>query len=261
MTAADGIRQAAVVASALVAVAGSAVGSGAFGGVPIDEASGGALAADATVLAPAGPAFAIWSVIYAGLVAYAVWQALPARREDARQRRIGWLAAASLVLNAAWILSVQFDLLGLSVPVIAALLAVLLRIFVLIASSRPRGVVEAVLVDGTFGLYLGWVAIATVANVTALLVALGVGSSELNVPVGIAVLLLAAAAGVVLAVRGRGRLTPALALCWGVGWIAAGRLAGQPDSLPVGVTAIVVALVVLAVTIALRLRHPGHPAA
>ncbi|WP_207457102.1 TspO/MBR family protein [Herbiconiux sp. SYSU D00978] len=261
MTAADGIRQAAVVASALVAVAGSAVGSGAFGGVPIDEASGGALAADATVLAPAGPAFAIWSVIYAGLVAYAVWQALPGRREDARQRRIGWLAAASLVLNAAWILSVQFDLLALSVPVIAALLAVLLRIFVLLASTRPRGVVEAVLVDGAFGLYLGWVAIATVANVTALLVALGVGSPELNAPVGIAVLLLAAAAGVVLAVRGRGRLTPALALCWGVGWIAAGRLAGQPESLPVGVTAIVVALVVLAVTIALRVRHPGHPAA
>ena len=33
------------------------------------------------------------------------------------------------------------------------------------------GVPERVVVDGTFGLYLGWVAVATCANVTAALVA------------------------------------------------------------------------------------------
>ncbi|MET0842976.1 MAG: tryptophan-rich sensory protein, partial [Mycetocola sp.] len=62
----DRLRQVVVLVSALLAIAGSFVGSGAAGGTPIAEASGGALSADATPVAPAGPAFAIWTVIYLG---------------------------------------------------------------------------------------------------------------------------------------------------------------------------------------------------
>src|ERR1700712_5282102 len=110
-------RQLTVLVSAIIAIVGAFIGSGAAGGTPIQDAAGGALAADATPIAPGGPAFAIWSVIYAGLIAYAVWQLLPAQRRDPRQRTLGYPIAASLILNAAWILSVQFGLLGLSVPV------------------------------------------------------------------------------------------------------------------------------------------------
>ncbi len=60
----DGWRQVAIIVSAVVMLAASAVGSGAFGGTPIEEAADGALATDATPVAPAVPAFAIWSVIW-----------------------------------------------------------------------------------------------------------------------------------------------------------------------------------------------------
>src|SRR5690554_5378873 len=106
----DTVRQIVVLLSALIAVVGAFVGSGAAGGTPIQDAAGGALSADATPIAPAGPAFAIWSVIYLGLIAYAVWQLLPRNKRDPRQRLLGYPIAASLILNAAWILSVQFDL-------------------------------------------------------------------------------------------------------------------------------------------------------
>jgi hypothetical protein len=119
------VRRLAVAVGAAVAVATSLVGSGALGGTPVAEAAGGALSADATLVAPAGPAFSIWSVIYAGLVAFAVFQALPSRRGDPRQRRVGWLVLASLLLNAGWILCVQAGLVAATVPVIVALLAVL----------------------------------------------------------------------------------------------------------------------------------------
>jgi hypothetical protein len=96
----DRLRQIVVLLSAVFAVIGSFIGSGAAGGNAIQTASGGALAADATPIAPGGPAFAIWTPIYAGLVLYAIWQFLPRQTSDPRQRRLGYAIAASLVLNA-----------------------------------------------------------------------------------------------------------------------------------------------------------------
>jgi hypothetical protein len=250
-------RQLTVLLSAILALIGSFVGSGAAGGTPIQDASGGALAADATPIAPGGPAFAIWTPIYAGLVLYAIWQFLPRQKTDPRQRRLGYAIAASLLLNAAWILSVQFDLLWLSVPVIVLLLAVLVWIFLIILDTRPASVVETVLVDGTLGLYLGWVCVATAANIAAVLVAAGFLGFGLPADLwGVVVTAVAGAVGVVLAIVGRGRLTPTLALCWGLAWVAVARLTGDLLSTPTAVTAIVAVIAVLTVTVVLRVRAP-----
>ncbi|MET0956053.1 MAG: tryptophan-rich sensory protein [Cryobacterium sp.] len=251
----DLLRQSTVLVSAVLALAGSFVGSGAAGGTPIQDASGGALAADATPIAPGGPAFAIWTPIYAGLVLYAIWQFLPRQKTDPRQRRLGYGVAASLLLNAAWILSVQFDLLWLSVPVIVLLLAVLVWLFLTTLDTRPRGLVETVLVDGTLGLYLGWVCVATAANITAVLVAAGFTGFGLSADVwAVVVIAVAGAIGVVLAVIGRGRLAPAVALCWGLAWVAVARLTGDLLSTPTAITAILAVVVVVAATLVCRLR-------
>ena len=65
----DSLRESFVTVSAVLAIVGSFMGSGAAGGMQIENASGGALSADATPIAPGGPAFSIWTVIYLGLVA------------------------------------------------------------------------------------------------------------------------------------------------------------------------------------------------
>jgi hypothetical protein len=251
----DRLRQIVVLLSAVFAVIGSFIGSGAAGGNAIQTASGGALAADATPIAPGGPAFAIWTPIYAGLVLYAIWQFLPRQTSDPRQRRLGYAIAASLVLNAAWILSVQFDLLWASVPVIVLLLAVLVWTFLSILDTKPRNLVETVLVDGTMGLYLGWVCVATAANIAAVLTDAGFTGFGLSADLwGVLVIAVAGIVGVVLAVVGRGRLTPTLALCWGLSWVAIARLTGDLISTPTAVTAIVATVAVVAVTVAYRVR-------
>jgi hypothetical protein len=251
----DVVRQITVAASAVIAVIGSFVGSGAAGGTPIQEASGGALSATATPIAPDVPAFSIWSVIYLGLLAYAVWQLLPKQSGAERHRRLGYWIAASLLLNAAWILSVQFDQLWLSLPVIVALLAVLARTFVLCLRNPPSGTIDAIITDGTVGLYLGWVSIATAANATALLVASGFTGFGISADVwAVIVLAVAGAVGVLVAVKGRGRIAPALSLSWGLVWVAVGRLGGELVSVPAGVAALVAAVVVLAVTAIMRVR-------
>ena len=258
----DIVRQITVAASAVFALIGAFVGSGAAGGTPIQNAAGGALAADATLIAPATPAFSVWSVIYLGLIVYAVWQLLPGQSSAERHRRLGYWIAASLVLNAFWILSIQFDLLPLSVPIIVVLLAVLVQAFLQAIAYPPTSVADGIITDATIGLYLGWVCVATAANVTALLVASGFTGWGLAPELwSVVVVAVAAAVGVVLAVVSRGRISPALTLAWGLTWVAVGRLAGEPGSLVTGIAASVAVAIVLIVTIVIRLtRRKALPA-
>ncbi len=252
----DIARQVTVAASAVFAMIGAFVGSGAAGGTPIQNAAGGALAADATLIAPATPAFSVWSVIYLGLIVYAVWQLLPNQSSAERHRRLGYWIAASLVLNALWILSIQFDLLPLSVPIIAVLLAVLVQAFLQAVAYPPASAADSIITDATIGLYLGWVCVATAANVTALLVASGFTGWGLAPEIwSVAVVVVAGVVGILLAVAGHGRISPALTLAWGLSWVAVGRLVGEPTSTVTGVVAVVIAVVVLAVTVAVRITQ------
>ena len=255
-TTTDRVRQAVVLVGAVAAVVAAAWGSGAFGGPSQPEVGDGALAPDATLLAPGRPAFTIWSVIYAGLVVWAVRQALPGRATDARERATGWLLLASMLGNAAWLAVVQTGLLGLSVPVIIGLLAVLVALMLTLLRLPAASTTDTVVMDGTAGLYLGWVCVATVANVAAVLADAGVRDLGLGAePWAVIILTVTAAIGVALAVRTRGRLAIAAALAWGLAWIAVARSTGEPVSTPTAVAAGAAAAVVVGATVVIRLRR------
>ncbi len=245
----DRRRQVGVTVAEVLCILGTLVGVGALGGTPVQEAAGGALAADATLVAPAGPAFAIWTPIYVGLAAYTVWQWLPEQATDRRHRAVGWPAAASMLLNALWLLTVQAGWLWVSVVVIAALAATLGVLVLRLQANPSYGIPESVITDGTFGLYLGWVAVATCANVTAALVGSGADLGDVgDALAGVAVVAVAGALGWVLADRLGGRWAVATAMAWGLGWIGWGRLAAEPTSVLVGLAALVAVVVVLAAT-------------
>jgi hypothetical protein len=251
---ADTVRQVVVLVTSVLAIVAAFIGSGAFVGTPIQEAAGGWLDADSTLIAPGQRAFSIWSVIYTGMLAYAIWQLLPAQRTDARHRRIGYAVAASLVLNALWIGVVQLDLLGLSLPVIVVLLAVLAWLFVQLRRMPPKNLVDTIVTDGSIGLYLGWVVVATAANATAVLAAADFSGWGLSDETWAVIVIAAAAAvGVGLAVWGRGRIAPMLSLCWGLSWVAVARLTDEPESTTTGIAAIVAAAVVVVVTLGMRI--------
>jgi hypothetical protein len=251
--AADTARQVVVLLSAAVGTVVAFLGSGAVAGTPVNEVADGALSTSSTLVAPAGSAFSIWSVIYVGLLAYALWQLAPSRRADPRQRAVGWWVAASLVLNALWILVVQAEWLVASVVVIAVLLVVLVVIFVRLGRVRASSLVEGVLLDGTTGLYLGWVCIATVANIAAALVYEGADPlGDAATAWSVIVLVVAGAVGVLLALTGGGRLAPCLALAWGLAWVAVART-DEPESTVVAVTAAGAAAVTLVSAVLVRL--------
>lgn len=253
----DRVRQLAVTASEIACVLGTLVGMGVIG-ERVQESSGGALSATATLIAPAGPAFSIWTLIYIGLAAYTVWQWSPRAAVSPRNRSVGWLAAASMLLNATWLLVTQGGWLWASVAVIVALVAVLGLLVQRLTSLAPAGRIETLVLDCTFGLYLGWVAVATCANITATLVAQGVRlAAPWTEVAAVIVLLVAGAVGVLLARAFGGRLAVAGAMAWGLAWIAVGRLATEPRSTATAVAALVAAALVLGAAATARRARSG----
>ena len=176
--------------------------------------------------------------IYLGLAGYTIWQWLPSATADPRARATGGLFAVSMVLNAMWLLVTQQGWLWASVAVIVALLATLVRAGAAAALRCPPAprVVQRLVLDATAGLYLGWVAVATCANVAATLVADGVEPGPASRPVGRG----ARPGG---GRGGRSALGPGAErprrccnwpsrqrMAWGLGWIAVGRLTDAPTS-------------------------------
>jgi benzodiazapine receptor len=119
---------------------------------------------------PAGYVFAIWGVIYIGWIAFVIYQALPAQKESPRLRRLGYLFALSGLFNAAWLFCWHFNQFSLSVVVMLVLLGLLIASYLRLDVARTKvGNAEKWCVDVPFSVYLGWITVATVANITDLL--------------------------------------------------------------------------------------------
>jgi len=114
---------------------------------------------------PAGFTFSIWGVIYLLLAACCVVQFTDGNRGV--MSVIGWTFAITSVLNALWIVFWHYQEVPMSVVIMIALLVTLIYINIRI-KDIPFGLVKA-----SFGVYLGWICIATIANVTTLLVHYG----------------------------------------------------------------------------------------
>lgn len=255
VTPTDRARQLVVTLSEIACVVGTLYGVGILG-TPVEESSGGSLSADATLLAPASSAFSIWSVIYAGLAAFTVWQWMPRQAANPRLRVAGWLAAASMLLNASWLLVTQQGWIWASLVVILLLLLVLVLLMLRLGRHPRGGLVERIVVDGTFGLYLGWVSIATWANLAAALSTQDVVDPNPGVAEALAVggVVAACALSVLLLVVLRGRLALVAAMAWGLGWIAAARLWSEPHSPVTAAAAALAVAALLGTTAAVRAR-------
>lgn len=119
---------------------------------------------------PAGYVFSIWGLIYLGLVAFTVFQALPSQRTNPRLRAVGWLVVLTNVANSAWIFLWHYEQFPLTLVAMFTLLASLIAIYLRLGIGRTRGSkVENWTARLPFSIYLGWITVATVANVTSVL--------------------------------------------------------------------------------------------
>ncbi|MBS0010650.1 MAG: tryptophan-rich sensory protein [Bacteroidales bacterium] len=114
---------------------------------------------------PAGITFSVWGVIYILLAIFCILQFTAQGRETAISA--GWIFALSCVFNAAWIVAWHYEKLPLSLLLMIGLLISLIYLNLHI-KDLSLGWLKA-----AFGIYLGWICIASIANVTAVLVNTG----------------------------------------------------------------------------------------
>ncbi len=131
-----------------------------------------------SLFTPAGYAFSIWLVIYLLLGLHVVYQLGWIRdrqvgdHDSALLNRVGLLFSISSLANTAWVFAWHYDAIALS----AVLIVVILVCLILIAGTlrgRPLSVRGKWLIALPFSVYFGWTTVATVANITVLLVSLG----------------------------------------------------------------------------------------
>lgn len=143
---------------------------------------------------------------------------------------------------AGWVL--------VSVLVIAGIAVSLGVILDRTAGLPDEGWGPRIFVSVTFGLYLGWICVATCANVAVWLVAAGVPTQGRGATVAtVAVLLVVVGLAAFLLTRTTDhtlRAAFAAALVWGISWIAAGRLTGELRHEVVGYSAVAAAVIICA---------------
>jgi hypothetical protein len=116
---------------------------------------------------PANYVFSIWGIIYIGLIAFTIFQALPSQRENPRLKTVGWLYVLSCVMNSVWLWLFHFDQFWISTVAMVVLLASLVAIYVQLRRGNPQiSQVERWITRLPFSLYLGWISVATIANFT-----------------------------------------------------------------------------------------------
>ena len=199
------------------------------------------------VITPAGYVFAIWGVIYLGLAAYAVWQSLPAQTSNRRARAIAVPVAIGNLANLAWILLWHHLWIGGSLVAMLVLLVTLMVVYLRLRPQPGTGLAvgevtpaERVLARGTFSVYLGWITVATVANVTITLWDAGAQQRFLGLPPqawGVVALLVATALGARMLLRYRDLAYAAVLV-----WAFVGIVVAQSSSVFVAATAVVGAL-------------------
>lgn len=122
-----------------------------------------------TTFTPAGYAFAIWSVIYIGLLAFTIYQALPSQKDRFNKVR-DWVIISNLA-NALWLPLFHYEQFGLSILVILTLLFSLQRINLSLDNQQDDATTTWLVARIPFGIYFGWVSVATIANISVALTA------------------------------------------------------------------------------------------
>jgi benzodiazapine receptor len=206
---------------------------------------------------PAGYVFAIWGVIYLGLLAFVIYQLLPAQRENRRLERIGGWFALGCLANAAWIFFWHYGIFPVTLILMLALLLSLLAIYLRLGIGRTQvSRTERWLVDVPFSIYLGWITVATVANVTDVLYHLGWNGAPLSPQVWAVIMLAVATVLAVAMSLTRRDVAYVLVIVWAFVGIAVKQAATPLVSWAAWILA-VAALLALGLGVLRRASVPG----
>lgn len=142
---------------------------------------------------PAGYVFSIWGIIYIALIAFNIYLFLPAQKDNKKLSTILKAVVITNLANSAWIFLWHYNQLALSVVVMLVLLATLIYIYLKFSVRKDLTKHEVYYVKLPFSIYLGWISVATIANITVLLYSLSWNGFGIEGSVWASILVLVAA--------------------------------------------------------------------
>jgi hypothetical protein len=205
-----------------------------------------------SLFTPAGYTFSIWGLIYLGLlgfIVYQCWLAFSGRAPEAlaqfMERMRGWWLISCLA-NTCWLFSWHYELLPVSLLLMLGLLISLLAIHVNFnIYTAQASLPEKLFISIPFSIYLGWICVAAVANLSALLVYTGFDGR--NIPVTMFFIAVCTAAIAMLIIK-RNNFVAGLTAIWALSGIIIKRqeIGGDAET-PIVITCITAIAVLIGV--------------
>ncbi len=211
--------------------------------------------ANPTLITPAGYVFSIWGIIYILLGIFAAFQALPSQQGRDFQKRIGLLFVLSSLLNITWLFLWQYEYLSLSVVLMFLLLTTLILIYLRLRIGKSAvSLREKLAVHVPFSVYLGWITIASIANVAVTLVSVNWDSFGIS-PEAWALLIITVALLITIIVAAtRKDVAYGLVVIWALVGITVEQSGNQNIVLITEISAVIVAMVLAATILLSRLK-------
>ncbi len=210
---------------------------------------------------PAGLTFSIWGVIYLLLLVFTIYQASTlfsnkASRVNTIVSQVGIWYFVSSVANALWIVVWHYEFLPVSVVVMLfILLSLLLTNFGIVNINDVMTRKEKFLTKAPFGVYLGWICVATIANVTAWLTGVRWTGSGLEQDSWAVIMIVVGALIVLFAALRLRNGYLALAVVWGFAGIIIKRQNSEPVYQSVAFIAGAAAVVLFIIALVLIIKH------
>lgn len=122
------------------------------------------------LIIPANYAFAIWGLIYLGLISFAVYQVLPANKNAPYLQKISYFITLSSLAQIVWVFLFQYRLFTLSAVAMAVILLSLIAIYLrLEIAKKPVSKQHKWFVNFPISIYFAWISVATIVNIALVL--------------------------------------------------------------------------------------------
>jgi hypothetical protein len=226
--------------------------------LPINGVGTGTLSDEIpNLFVPAGLTFSIWGLIYLLLAIY-----VGAVTIGAFKGREDWSVAdgiafsINMAANIGWIFAWHYRQVGLALVIMLVILATLVALAEGKAAKEASGRLRRSLFDLPIGVYLGWICVATIANVTALLVKIGWNGFGIDPRVWTVVVIAAGLAVGLLFVIKRKKWAPPLVIVWAYAGIVIKRVGVDREySAAVWIAAAASAVILLAAVAAMLIAN------
>ncbi len=241
----DRLRQIAIVAAIFGGIAVNTISNNLFplNGVPMGELST-ILFADVQII-PADYAFAIWGLIYLGLIAFDIYQSQSTQRQNSGLQRSGYLLVFASLAQCAWIYLFLARLFPLSTIAMLGILFPLIGMYQQLGIGQQQVTLpERWFIHIPISLYLGWITVATVVNVAISLYSLNWDGWGIAPTVWAVVMIVVSAAIAIFVTTQRHDIAFSLVVVWALIAIAV----RQMDTPLIAITGVVMAIALILIS-------------